>query len=409
MPKYKYKAKQGPSKILEGIVEADSIDAAIGKVMQSGAIPIDVVEATSSSKEKKTKKSILSFFNSRKIKPMDVVSFTRQMSDLVDASVPMLRALQIVHGQTSNQALEVIVKEMYKFVQDGGSFSEALSHHPKVFSQLYRNMIRTGEVGGNLEKVLMRLADYLEKEQETRSKIKSSLAYPILILLVGILTIFVLLTFVIPRLTVMFEDLGQALPLPTVILVNTSSFFASYWWLMVLAVFLIVVYYKKWTSTENGRSYVDTIKLKTPLLGEFIKVAEIGRFSRTLATLVESGVAITTALRSVWATVENKIIREEIKQVADEVTNGASLKVALNKCDFFPDVAVNMISVGEETGRLDRGLYKIADTFERQSDQAVKTMISLLGPLVLVGIVSIVGMVVIAMLLPIFQMNLLIQ
>jgi len=149
--------------------------------------------------------------------------------------------------------------------------------------------------------------------------------------------------------------------------------------------------------------------LKTPLLGEFIKVAEIGRFSRTLATLVESGVAITTALRSVWATVENKIIREEIKQVADEVTNGASLKVALNKCDFFPDVAVNMISVGEETGRLDRGLYKIADTFERQSDQAVKTMISLLGPLVLVGIVSIVGMVVIAMLLPIFQMNLLIQ
>ena len=260
-----------------------------------------------------------------------------------------------------------------------------------------------------MEIVLNRLADYLDKEQETQSKVRSSLAYPALILIVGILTVFVLLTFVIPRLTVMFDDFNQDLPLVTLFLINISSFFAQFWWIMVISITGGIVYLKKWFQSEKGRLWFDSTIIKLPIFGYFIKVVEIGRFCRTLGTLLESGVVITTALNSVWATVNNQVLRNEIKQVSEDVTNGASLRGALKSCSFFPEIAVNMISVGEETGNLEKSLLKIADTFERQADQTIKTLVSLIGPIVLVFIVSIVGVVVIAMLLPIFQMNLLIS
>lgn len=409
MPIFHYKAKEGPTKVIDGGVEANSLQEAVAKISRKGLTPLDVWPA-SPGELKAYQRNIRSPKSTiKKCRFTDVVIFTRQISDLADAAVPILRALQIVANQTPHPYLKDVIQEMQEFVKNGGAFSEALGRYPDIFSSLYVNMIRTGEVGGHLEAVLRRLADYLEKEQETITKVRLSLAYPLLILIVGVIVVLVLLTFVIPRLSVIFDDFDQALPWPTVILMNISGFFARYWWVLVGVTAVGGVNLNRWLRSPKGRAWFDTFKINIPLLGEFVKVVEIGRFARTLGTLVEGGVAITTALHSVWATIGNTVLRDEIKNVSDEVTNGASLKDALKRCSFFPEAALNMIAVGEETGRLERGLHKIADTFERKSDQTIKTMTSLLGPIVLIVIVLIVGFVVIAMLLPIFQMNLLIQ
>jgi len=228
MPQFSYKAKEGPGKIVDGVIEASNNEGAINEIIRSGLVPLEVVPAelnTGSKTEKSVKKESLRLI--RQVSLKDLTVFTRQISDLVDASVPMLRSLQITSSQTRSPHFKQVIDEMHASVKDGSAFSDALARHKQVFSSLFINMVKAGEVSGNLEKVLRRLADYLEKEQETRSKVKSSLAYPMLILVVGIVTVFVLLTFVIPRLSVIFDDLDQALPLPTVILTGISGFFAQ--------------------------------------------------------------------------------------------------------------------------------------------------------------------------------------
>jgi len=411
MPEFKYKAKDGPQKMVDGVIEANSHDQAVSKIFELGLAPIDVNQVMMESSNRQTKKSgnPSRIHFSKKIKRNDIVVFTQQMGDLLEASVPLLRSLQIVSRQTQNPQLKKNIEKMTMFVKDGGSLSDALAQYPKIFSSLYIHMTKTGELSGNLDRVLLRLGDYLEKENETIGKIKSSLAYPALIVVVGILTIFVLLTFVIPRVSVMFEDLDQTLPLPTIVLMGLSGFFARYWWILLGIIVGSGFGFRQWLRTENGRMQFDRWKLKAPVLGHYVETVEIGRLTRTLATLLEGGITITMALNSVWATIDNLVLRDEIKEIAQRVSNGASLRSALSQSPYFPELAVNMIAMGEETGQLDKGLYKVADTFEKQADQLSKTMVSLLGPCVLIIIVTIVGFVVISMLLPIFQMNLIIQ
>ena len=418
MTKFFYKAKSGPTKIVDGFIEAQTKSAAIREIAAMGLTPLDVVptaqrpipaRAQSKPAIAVLKNFHLSLSASRSVSARDIVFFTRQLSDLVEASVPLLRVLQIASRQTRRPYFKNIVEQMYLSVQNGGSLSGAMSQYPAVFPAYYVNMVKTGEVGGQLDKVLRRLADHLEKEHETRGKINSSLAYPLFVLGVGILTVFVLLTFVIPRLSVMFEDLDQALPLPTLILMHLSGFFARYWWLLIGIFVIIKIYWDQWTRSIQGRLWRDGFLLKIPLLGAFARDVEIGRFARTLGTLLESGVPLTSALTAIYPTIDNMIMRDEIKKVSKAVTEGQALKAALGRCSFFPEMVIDMVGVGEESGRLEKGLYKIAGTMERQTDQTVKVIMSLLGPAVLMVIVSLVGFAVIAMLLPIFRMNLLIQ
>jgi len=409
MPKFNYKAKQGPSKIVDGTIEADREDSAIRKIFELGLTPLDVTE-TSSTIETPARTSTTPTFSFRKKVPLSaIVLFTRQMCDLVEAAVPLLRVLQLVGKQTRHPILKKTILDMETFVQDGGNLSDALSQHPMIFAPLYINMVRAGELSGQLALVLHRLAALVEKDQETQIRIRSSLAYPIFILAVGIISIFVLLTFVIPRLTVIFEDFNQELPLPTLILIRTSDFLAHYGWIIVVIMGLIFVYVQRWSQTPIGKMRLATQKLHTPVLGSFIQEVEIGRFARTMGTLIESGVTIIEALKSVGSLLENEVLRREIEKVVGEVVNGASLTTALKDCPYFPEAAVNMIAVGEETGHLERGLYKLADSLERQADATAKTMVSLIGPMVLVLVVSLIGVAVVAMLLPIFKMNLIVQ
>lgn len=424
MPLFKYTAKEGPHRVVSGTVESNHLDGAVSQIVQLGLTPIDVVleirppvrlsaeprvgEASRPDDAgRKNAKPSLKLHRGTSLK--SVVVFTRQMSDLTEAAVPILKALRVVSHQLRDSDFKDVVEGIYQLVTDGSSFSDALARYPQVFPSFYVPMVRAAEAGGQMEKILNRLADHLEKDQETRGKIKSSLAYPLLILMVGLVTVFVLLTFVIPRLSVMFDDLDQRMPLPTVILMNTSGFFMAYGWIVLGAAAGAGMYGRRWVNSEKGRLWFDAFKLRIPFLKDFITIVEVGHFARTLGTLLESGVTITSALNAVHPTMNNKVLQSEVQRISQAVSEGSTLKAAFERSAFFPEMVVNMVLVGEESGRLERGLYKVADVFERQTDEIVKTMLSLLGPLVLVVIVSIVGFAVIAMLLPIFQMNLLIQ
>lgn len=410
MPSFKYRAKEGPEKIVSGVIESKDRDKAVEQIIHLGLTPLDVDVCQEPRKSSDSAVPAGPIFPRRRAVSLShSAAFTRQMSDLLDASVPMLRALEIVLRQTRDPSLQHIVSQIRDLVKDGSSLSGAVGRFPDVFSPFYIHMVRAGELGGRLEVILGRLADSLEKMEEVQGRVRSSLAYPLLVLAVGGLTVFILLTFIIPRLSAMFYDLDQALPLPTVALMGISSFFARFWWLMLAVAGLGAAYGGQWARSPAGRARLDRMKLKIPFLGNFITMVEVGRFARTAGTLLESGVTITDTLNAVCSTVDNTLFREDIERISREVQGGSTLKGALGKSPFFPDMAANMISVGEEAGQLERGLYKIADTFERQSEQVVKAMLSLLGPVVLIVIVSVVGFAVIAMLLPILQMNLLIQ
>jgi len=408
MPKFSYKAKQGPGQIIDDVIEADDLNSAVNKVMALGYAPVEVVPQKDIPAKRSKDISIFSAGAGR-VPLSHIAVFTRQMYDLVDSNVPILRALRLVLKQIKHVAFRGIVTDVCTFVENGGSFSDALAKHPRVFSRLYMSMVKAGERGGNLSIVLNRLADFVEKELDVKAKVRMAMFYPSLIMGVGVMTIFILMTFVIPRLTVMFDDLGQTLPLATVILVAVSSIFARFWWLLLGLGVLGGVQLKYLKNTPQGKLWMDTLLLKMPVLGNFIKDVEIGRFSRTLGTLLESGVVIVSALGSVCEVLENEVLRQEIQKVAEEVKKGGSLTKAMGKCAFIPEATVNMMAVGEETGAFERSLYKLADSHERKSDAAVKTLTSLIGPILILCIGTMVGFIVIAVLLPLFQMNMIMQ
>ena len=408
MPQFNYIAKEGPQKIVEGVIEAETIDNAIAKVLNLGYAPLEVkgIEA----RPRPSWASLKSYFHfTKKVSLSDLTLFTRQMYDLADAGVPILQALRLVVAQTSQPTLKDIIQQIHSFVKDGGSLSGALAEHPVVFRKFYVNMVKAGQLSGHLPIVLGRLAEFMEKDQETRAQVKTSLIYPSIILVVAALSIFGLFTFAVPRLTAIFEDLSEAMPLPTMIVIAISDFFVRFWWLVAGAVFGGVLYFKRLRDTARGKLLIDQVLLKIPFFGNFIKTAEIARFARSLGTLLDGGVTIVNALESVWLVLENEILKQEVKTMAQEVANGVSLTNALRGSTVFPDAAVSMIAVGEESGDLQRGLYKLAEYDERQTQQFVKRVTSLIEPALILFLGMVVGFIFVAMLLPVLRMNLMIK
>jgi general secretion pathway protein F len=409
MAKFFYRAKKGINEVIEDVVEAANINEAVLKITQQGCLPIDLEVA----EEKKRKISRLinpqSFLSSSRVSKKQIVTLTRQLYDLIDAGIPLLRALRLLSSQDHHGSMKKILEEMANFVQDGGSFSDGLACHPEAFSSLYVHLIKSGESSGQLSNVLGRLADFLEKDQEISSKAMASLIYPGLILSVGMITVFVLLSFVIPRLTEMFDELSQQLPWPTVFLMAVSSFFSKFWWAILLLAGAGFSYLAQLQKNVETKIKMDRLKLRIPVIGEFILKLEMVRFAQTLATLLEGGVSIVEALKGVSGVVVNHALRQELDKVAQEVALGKSLAESLKNVSFFSPAVINMIIVGEESGHLEKALQKIAFSYERQTDQAMKTITSLLEPMLIVAIGSIIGFIVVAMLLPIFQMNLIVQ
>lgn len=405
MPRFIYKAKRGPQEVLKSKIDAENRQQAIQKLNDMGLYILSVEEETAAF----IKSSRRHLFFLRGVPLRDLSSFTRQLSNLLDSGLTMIRALAVLINQSENPHLKRIIQLLMDDVKDGVTFSSALAKHPGVFSNLYVNMVSSGEVSGSLEGVLGRLSDFLERDEETLSKIRSSLSYPALMAFVGCITIFVLLSFVAPRLTVIFLDLGQDLPLPTKALIAVSSFFAKSWLFIIIGMAAIAVLFNRWIKTREGKKAFDSLKLKLPVIAPFIQKVEIARFGRTLGTLLANGVPIVQALGIAARTMDNEIIRHALDDARRDVVEGSTLSRSIGKRKYFPSMMINMVAVGEEGGSLERSLFKVADTYDAEIDRTVKAITSLLEPSLILFMGLVVGFIVISMLLPIFQLNLMVR
>jgi type II secretory pathway component PulF len=407
---FRYQAIDLMGGAVEGVIEADDRKAALHLLGERGLFPSNL-QNCSTAKESSTPavegKTAWSqgVRLGKSIKRKDITSFTREMSALLGAAIPIPQALSGLGEEEENPALRAVVLQLADSVRKGASFSAALDEHPRLFTQLYASMVRVGEEAGQLPKVMTDLADMMEHEDEVRGEVKAAVAYPVVVLGFGLVTVTILLTVVLPRLFSMLEEMMTALPLPTLILLKVSRFFHSYWpW--VLAAAAGAVFGSRWyVRTPHGAEAWDRTKLRIPLVGHIIRGAALGRFARTLGTLVHSGVSLLPALKIVEQTIGNRILAAQIAQVAEETRGGDSLAAPLRKLALFPRTMVQMIDVGEETGKLDEMLLKVADIEERQMRARIKVVISLLAPALIVVVGGLVGFMVIAILLPIFRMS----
>lgn len=401
MPKFVYRAKEGPDRVVEGVMEAETREQVVDRLQGMGYFPISIVEETLL-RSKETRVSLEEI----SVRRNDLVIFTRQLSDLLDSGITLLKALNLIEEQTANLSMRQVVSSLAREIKDGKRFSDSLTKFPQVFSRLYVALVKAGEVGGMLDKVLLGLADYLEKEEELKARVRSALAYPILMACVGIATIFILMSFVIPRLSKMFKDIGQNLPLPTLILITIGDFLQKFWWLILAIIIFIFFLIRRRAQSPEGSYLFDQFKLKIPLFGELIRKSEIARFCRTLSTLLKNGVPMLGALDTVIPVISNMVIRKEIEKMYDEVRDGVSLSKVIAKSFYFPPLVSNMIAVGEEGGVLESSLMKVAEAYEREVERVVKVITSLIEPALILVMGTMVGFIVISMLLPIFQLNL---
>lgn len=404
MPNFFYRAKTSPHKIIEGSIEAESQAQAVNKLIKQGYFPISVEEVV---KESFSCRQRTFFF--KKVSARDLHIFTHQLSSLIGSGLTLLSALNTIISQTQNRYLKSVLSDVISKIKDGRSFFEALSNWPNVFSHLFVAMVKSAEIGGNLDEVLKRLEDYSSKEQELRANIREALVYPFFIAVISIFTILILLGFVIPRLTIMFKEMGEVLPLPTRMLIATSGFLKNYGWLILVIIFVIIFIFMRRLKSPESRFVLDRLKLKFPLLGRIIQKIEISRFSRTLSTLLFSGVPVVPALEITQGVVNNVILREEIKGFQDKIREGANFSNVIKSSPYFPVFMTNIISVGEEAGALEGSFLRIADEYTQEAENTLKTLTKLLEPTVILIMGLIVGFIVISMLLPIFQINLIVR
>ncbi|MEK6715845.1 MAG: type II secretion system F family protein [Candidatus Omnitrophota bacterium] len=403
MPRYNYVAKAQPNKAVQGDIEAESQQDAIAKLTSLGYFPISL------SSEDVVTFAEESIFNFWKVSKKDIFLFTRQLSTLVESGVNILNSLNIILNQLSNKYLKGVLSGVVAKVKDGVSLSEALGGYPDIFSGLYTAMVHLGEVGGNIGETLSRLSDFLEKDEEFKNSLRASLTYPFFIFVVSTLTVIVLLTFVIPRLVVMFEDMGQMLPIPTRLLIDISGFLRSYWWVILAAASLCVFTLNRMRQRPQGKIILDRIKLKLFIFADIILKSELGRLARTLSLLLSSGMTIIHSLDISITVVENQIIKLELKKFKDQIAGGSSFSHCLAESKLFPVFVRDIVAVGEETGNLEKSLLRIANDYEREVDRKLKTLTRLVEPVIILVMGLIVSFIVLAMLLPIFQINLIVR
>jgi len=404
MTVFKYRAKNGPESV-EGTIEAQSKEEAVEKINILGYTPVRIEEG----KERAKPKSITSGFFLGKIKSKDITIFTRQLASLIKSGVPILKALNIISNQSQNHHLKDILVNIEASIRDGKAFSSALSNYPRVFSPFYIAMVHSGESSGSLQEVLLRIADYRYKQDQIISHVRAALAYPILMALVGLGTIFFMFTFVMPRLMRIFLRIGQDLPLPTKILISISNGIQQWWLWAVIAIAVVLLVIKRGSKTKAQRKLFSKLKLRIPLIGDFIHKSELARFNRTLEVLIKSGIPILNAIDVAVPILNNEVIREEVAKSSKELKGGSSFGRSLENSKLIPEFMASLLIVGEEAGRLDESLSEIAASYERDTDEAVKMMTSLLEPLMILFMGLVVGFIVISMLLPIFQMNMMVQ
>ncbi|MCF8127269.1 MAG: type II secretion system inner membrane protein GspF [Deltaproteobacteria bacterium] len=404
MPVYEYRALDRAGKNRDGIIDADSPIAARQKLRETGVFPVSVKVSASSAKGSASGKKIRWPFIKR-IKLAELSVATRQLAILLGAGITLVASLEAMLMQVSNQGLKRVLAQIKESVNEGNSLARALSNHPRVFSNVYINMVRAGEASGSLELVLHRLADLSEQEQALKGRLKAAMAYPVLMSCVGAVVVFFLVAFVVPNVTRIFNEMHQALPLPTLILIGISDFLMKFWWLVIAVGAGFMVLFWRLKNTKKGRYRWDRLKLAFPLVGPFNIKTAVARFSRTLGSLLQNGVPLLTALDIVKNVVGNTLFGEVVDAAMGAVEKGNALANAITGNPCFPPIAVQMISAGEQSGQLEEMLDKIADMYEREVEAQVMTMTSMLEPVMILFMGVTVGFIVISMLLPIFDLN----
>jgi type IV pilus assembly protein PilC len=400
---FSYRVRDRNGKIVAGTLEADNQGAVAAKLRQMGYAPIQITES------KAGLKSEISLPGMDRIKLKDLAVFSRQFATMINSGLSLLRALTILAEQTENKKLAGVVGQVRTEVEQGAALSAALGRHPKVFSRLYVSMVKAGEVGGFLDKVLMDLASSIEKEVELRGKVRSAMTYPVVVFVLVILIVTAMLLFIVPTFEKLYAQLNGELPWLTQLLINVSKAMKVIAPLGLVAVIGGSFLYKRAKQTERGGLVIDTGKLRAPVFGSLVQKTALSRFSRTFATLLGAGVPILQALEIVSETVGNEVVSRAIKDVQDSVREGESLAGPLAKHAVFPPMVVQMLAVGEETGAIDTMLGKVADFYDQEVEAAVESITSLIEPLLIVVMGGTVGVMVIALYMPMFNIINLVQ
>jgi type IV pilus assembly protein PilC len=419
MPRYTYVALDVRGQEASGVIEAESQNDAVGQLRQAGYFPKAIAEEGKGGKAAKALKAAtrqppaakkpanvsIPFFERKTVKGKTLMIFTRQLATLIDAGLPLLRGLTVLAKQEPDLVLRKVIVNLAETVQGGGTFSESLAGHPRIFSKLYVNMVKAGELGGVLELVLLRLAEFQEKAQKIKNKVVSAMFYPIIVLLIAILIMGFLLVFIVPKFEAIFADMlgGKPLPALTQFVIGASTFVKSNIFVIIGAIIGITLLLKLVAKTTKGAFILDSFKLRMPLFGNLTRKSSISRFSRTLGTLVTSGVPILQALIITRETAGNSVVANAITKVHDSVKEGESIVHPLEVSGVFPPMVISMIDVGEETGQLPEMLLKIAEVYDDEVDNAVAGLTSLLEPIMIVFLAVVVGTIVIALFLPLIS------
>jgi general secretion pathway protein F len=393
MAMYSYRATTREGAIIEGVIEAPDEKTSVDRLKATGVIPLKLTTPRESFGRK---------FGSR-ISRTDLLTFTTELSALLGAGLPLDRGLNILAEISDGGQMKVIMHSILKHIREGSSFSEALQKHPEVFPRLYVNMVRAGEAGGVMDVVLDKLNEFLESSQELKEHLFSAMIYPVILMTTGGLSVIVLLTYVLPKFSTIFADMGSALPLPTQILLGFSGALKTYWWMALLGAAAAGITARQYIRTEEGRLRWDALKLK--LMGSVIVKLETARFCRTLGTLLKSGVPLLQALHNSRDVISNRIIAATVDGVARGVKEGKGMAGPLSEAGVLPALALSMIKVGEETGQLDTMLLKVATTYEKGLRVAIKRFVSFIEPAMILGMGLVIGFIVLSMLMAIFSIT----
>lgn len=406
MAVYEYTGLDQAGKNTKGIIDAESPKAARLKLRRTGVFPTSLVEEKADKGERffaGKEVSLKDIFE--RITIQDISIMTRQLGTLLKAGLPMVGALSAITDQIENEKLRKITSQVRERVNEGSSLAGALAEFPRVFSDLYVNMIAAGETSGALEIVLFRLADYTEGQVRIKNKVLGALAYPVIMVVIAVGVLAVLFTYVIPKVMEIFADLEQALPLPTVILITLSNFARSYWWVMAIALAGIIFGMRRYVQTEKGRYSWDKTILRVPIFGKIIRMTAVSRFTKTLSTLLASGIPLLNCLDIVRNIVNNAIVAEAVDTARESVTEGASLAEPLRRSKVFPPIVVHMIASGEQSGELEGMLEKVSEFYDNEVDTKVTSLTTLLEPIMILVMALIVAFIVVSILLPLLEMN----
>lgn len=402
MPMFTYKAKDRSGTAVSGTLEAESRVAVSTRLQAMGLFPVDIRSEAEAGGGKLAR---ISGGRKARIKSIDLMNFYQQMSDLIGAGVPLVKALSVVKNQTQNPAMAAVLTQVSSDVQEGATFAKALERHGRYFSNLTVALVRAGEAGGLLDQTLRRVAEYAEAEEELRSKIKAALAYPIIMIVLGVAAIGVLLGFVMPKVMVVFDELNQTMPAMTRFVQSISNFIAGYFHVIGIALVLGYFLLRRYIHTDKGAHQFHHVLLRIPVLGVLLLKREVAAFTRTLGSLLRNGVPILNAIEISSQVLTMLPIRDDVSSIPESITQGSGIAPALRESKLFPPVVVNMVAIGEETGQLPEVLMRVAQSYESQVERQIKTLTSIIEPLIIVALGVIVGFVVLAMLLPIFSLD----